>query len=265
MDNFYKDLGNKIKTAREECGLTQVKFAKMLNINRTSLSQIEKGERKITADETALVSKFLNIPLNILLDQNKDMQVFLEKEDQPESAGMPEREIRIHVPQKKFNKFREVLLYILNKVGSRPNVGETVIYKLLYFTDFNYYEKYEEQLIGATYQKNNYGPTPKEFRKIVGEMEGKDLEKVHSKYFDYPQTKYLPRREANLDLLNARELELINKVLNKFADMTAKEISDYSHNDVPWLTTAYGDIINYESVFYRTPEYSVRTYSEEDF
>ena len=62
-------------------------------------------------------------------------------------------------------------MYVLSKVGSKPNVGESVLYKLLYFIDFNYYEKYEEQLIGATYIKNHYGPTPIEFVKIVEDME----------------------------------------------------------------------------------------------
>jgi hypothetical protein len=56
-------------------------------------------------------------------------------------------DIRISVPQKNLKNFKEALLYILNKVGSKPNVGETVIYKLLYFVDFDYYEKFEEQFI----------------------------------------------------------------------------------------------------------------------
>jgi hypothetical protein len=77
---------------------------------------------------------------------------------------------RISIPQKNLKKFEQVLLYILCKVGSKPNIGETVIYKLLYFIDFNFYEKYEEQLIGATYIKNQYGPTPKEFIKVVDTM-----------------------------------------------------------------------------------------------
>ena len=77
-----------------------------------------------------------------------------------------EPQIRISDPQKNLEKFKEVFLYILNKVGSKPNIGETVIYKLLYFIDFNFYEKYEEQLIGAAYLKNRFGPTPVEFKKI---------------------------------------------------------------------------------------------------
>jgi hypothetical protein len=44
--------------------------------------------------------------------------------------------------------------------------------------------------------------------------------------------------------------------------MNAAQISDYSHNDVPWLTAEEGKIIEYEAVFYRTPVYSVREYSE---
>ncbi|GAJ05638.1 unnamed protein product, partial [marine sediment metagenome] len=44
----------------------------------------------------------------------------------------------------------------------------------------------------------------------------------------------------------------------------ATEISNYSHKDVPWLTTNNGEIIDYESVFYRTKPYSVRTYIEEN-
>ena len=81
------------------------------------------------------------------------------------AAGPPELKshnasIRISVPQKNVEKFKQVFLYLLEQVGSKQNIGETVIYKLLYFIDFNFFERYEEQCIGATYQKNHYGPTP---------------------------------------------------------------------------------------------------------
>ncbi|MDP2363098.1 MAG: Panacea domain-containing protein, partial [Ignavibacteria bacterium] len=171
--------------------------------------------------------------------------------------------IRISVPQKNLKKFKEVLLYILNKVGAKPNIGETVLYKILFYIDFDYYERYEEQLIGATYIKNHFGPTPKEFVKIVEKMENdKELMRVKDKYFSHPQTKYLPLREPDLSVVSGREIELIDEVLNKLSDMNANQISEYSHNDVPWLTTDEGKVIPYESVFYRTPPYSVRNYSE---
>ena len=166
---------------------------------------------------------------------------------------------RKSVPQKDLNKFKQVLLYILCKVGSKPNIGEAVIYKLLYFIDFNFYEKYEDQLIGATYIKNHHGPTPKEFIKIVGEMiEKNEIVKVKGKYFNFPQTKYLPLIPPDLTQLKAHELKVIDDVLNQLSDMNAKQISQYSHEDVPWVTASKGEAIDYETVFYRTSCYSVR-------
>jgi hypothetical protein len=35
-------------------------------------------------------------------------------------------------------------------------------------------------------------------------------------------------------------------------------MEDYSHQDVPWIGVDYLQVIDYEAVFYRTPEFSVR-------
>jgi hypothetical protein len=94
-------------------------------------------------------------------------------------------------------------------------------------------------------------------------ISNKELECVQSKYFNFPQRKYLPHRASNLSQLTAEELQLIDDVLNKLSNMTAAEISGYSHGDVPWITTPNGEKIDYESVFYRTAPYSVREYDNE--
>ena len=150
---------------------------------------------------------------------------------------------------------------ILDRVGSKPNIGETVIYKLLYFIDFDFYEMYEEQLIGAAYQKNTYGPTPVQFAKIVEAMIAHgEIERTKREYHGYPQMRYSPLREPDLSMLRGHEIKVIDKVLNRLSDMNAAQISEYSHGDIPWLTTDDNAIIEYESVFYRTPQYSVRSY-----
>lgn len=264
MDIFYKKLAKKIKTIREKIGFSQEDLAKKLGVSRVAISQIENGKRKLKAEEILKLSKIFNISTDALLEDKEDIEIILEKPKKQKQTGK-RKQMRINVPQKNLKKFKEVLLYILAKVGSKPNIGESVLYKLLYFIDFNYYEKYEEQLIGATYIKNNYGPTPKEFIKIIEDMEkNKEIVKVEGKYFQYPQRKYLPLRMPDLSILKANELKMIDDVLDKLSDMNATQISEYSHKDVPWLTTEDGEIIEYESVFYRTPEYSVRAYNEED-
>jgi transcriptional regulator with XRE-family HTH domain len=260
-NEVYLKLGRRIKALRDQLGMSQQRLADLLGISRPIISQIENGERKTCTDELIKLSKAFNVSIESLLNLKTEPEVVLQ-ETKKKKKKKPL--FRINVPEKNLEKFKEVLLYILNKVGSKPNIGEAVIYKLLYFIDFDFYERYEEQLIGATYIKNNYGPTPIEFKKIVDKMiENKEIEKVESKYFNYPQTKYLPLRKPDLTQLKASEIQMIDDVLSKLSDMNAAQISDYSHNDVPWLTTEEEGIIEYEKVFYRTLPYSVREYSED--
>jgi transcriptional regulator with XRE-family HTH domain len=255
------NIGQRIKELRVKVGMSQQRLAEILGVSRPTISQIENDERKIFADELIKLSETFNTSVDNLLNIEKSPQIILEES---KSRRKTRQIIRINVPQRNINKFKEVLLYVLNRIGSKPNVGETVIYKLLYFIDFDFYEKYEDQLIGATYLKNRYGPTPIEFKKLVEKMiREKEITKIKSEYFQYPQTKYLPLRKADLSELRASEIEIINDVLKRLSDMSAAQLSEYSHNDVPWLTTDEGKAIEYESVFYRTSDYSVREYDKD--
>src|SRR3990167_2730596 len=256
MMSIYEKIGHRIKMLREKTGMSQNMLSQKMDISRPAVSQIESGERKISADELQKLSHVFRVSVDDLLNPVKEPEVHLHKGKEWKTA---KPKMRISVPQKNLEKFKEVLLYILNKVGSKPNIGETVLYKLLYFIDFDFYEKHEEQLIGATYIKNKFGPTPVEFLKIVKKMEDdKELVKVKNKYFQYDQTKYLPRRSPDLNKLSALELAHVDEVLNRLSDKTAKELSDYSHSDTPWQVHQPGEIISYESVFYRDQEHSVK-------
>lgn len=259
---IYGKIGHRIKDLREKAEMSQDALAQKMKLPRPAISQIESGSRKIATDELVRFSQVFHVPVDDLINPGKEPEVRLQ-EEKTERASKPQ--MRISVPQKNLQKFKEVLLYILNKVGAKENIGETVIYKLLYFIDFDFYEKYEEQLIGATYIKNKYGPTPVEFVKIVEKMiRDEEIEKVKSEYFKLQQTKYLPLRKPDMTKLLANEIEVIDDVLNRLSEMNASQISAYSHNDAPWMTTADGGAIEYESVFYRTPPYSVRAYAEEN-
>ncbi|MDB9741391.1 Panacea domain-containing protein [Akkermansiaceae bacterium] len=170
--------------------------------------------------------------------------------------------VRINIPQKNIEKFKQVLLYLLQKVGARPNVGQTVLYKLLYFIDFDYYEKHEEQLMGLTYIKNTYGPTPREFKAVVDEMisEG-SIDEVKAKHFALQQRKYLPVVSPDLSKLSGQELAMIDSVIHRYGDCSATQISELSHEDTPWQIAKDKENIEYEYAFYRSERFSVREYS----
>ncbi len=258
-------IGKKIRELRENLGMSQEELAVAVGLTRPIISQIESGVRKVSADELPGFSHALNASVEQLLGTEPLPLVSVAKESRAQyNARTAPEGIRICVPRKNLNKFREVLLYILDKVGGKPNIGEAVIYKLLYFIDFDFYEKFEEQLIGATYIKNHYGPTPVEFKVVVDEMiQNGEVVKVKGKYFNYPQKKYLAIRRPNLDVLSGREIKHIDDILARLSDKNAKEMENYSHNDIPWKTAEYGKPLSYESVFYRDEHYSVRNYEDE--
>lgn len=255
-------IGKRIRELREQHEMSQQELADRIELSRPAISEIESDSRKVSAEELVALAGVFRVSVDYIVGLEGKPRVTLQRST---SNKKKPPELRINVPQRNVDKFKEVLIYILNKVGAKPNIGETVLYKLFYFIDFDYYEKYEEQLIGATYIKKRFGPLPVEFQELVSDMvKAKQVVKIQKPYFDYQQKKYLPLRRPDLSKLTAREIAHIDDVLNRLSDMSGKQISEYSHNDIPWRTTDQGKRIEYESVFYRTPEYSVRGYEDDE-
>jgi len=256
-------LGKFILEQRKKHNLTQEFLASKIGVSRPTYVQIEQSKRDITISEAKKLADVFGIDFNDFIKGNVSSTT-AEIKKIKKKIKEEKQEMRISIPQKNLEKFKEVLLYVLSKVGGKSNVGEVVIYKLLYFIDFDFYEKFEEQLVGATYIKNHYGPTPVEFKAVVDDMiRVGEIVKVEGKYFNYPQRKYLAVRRPNLDALSGREIEHIDDVLARLSDKNAKEMENYSHEDIPWKTAEDGKPLSYESVFYRDEHYSVRNYEDE--
>ena len=256
-----KQIGQRIAELRKMKGLSQEDLSKSVKISRPSLAQIELGNRSVDILELQKLSQILGFSLDDFMSKNFSASQELSVK---EEKGSKKREERISVPTLQVNKFKNVLLYILERCAGKPNVGETVLYKLLYFSDFNYYELYEEHLTGAKYRKLPYGPVPQKMDTIINQMiDKKQLQRVKTNYHGYPQTRYLPLEKADLTELRASEKEVIDRVIEQMSDWSASAISDYSHKDMPWLASKEGEEINYELAFYRDAPFSVRNYGDE--
>lgn len=256
-----KQIGQRITELRKIKGLSQEDLAKSIKISRPSLAQIELGNRSVDVLELQRLSLVLGFSLDDFMSKgfsaNEDVGGKIE-------IKTKKAEERISVPSLKVGKFKNVLLYILERCAGKPNVGETVLYKLLYFSDFNYYELYEEHLTGAKYRKLPYGPVPQKLDTIIGQMMGEgQIKRIKTEYFDKMQTRYIPLAKADLTELRASEKEVIDKVIEQLSDWSAAAISNYSHKDMPWLASKEGEEINYELVFYRDAPFSVRNYGDE--
>jgi len=255
--------GKFIQQQRAKRDMTQEYLASELGISRPTYMQIERGERELTISEAKRLAEIFDIPFDNFLEGKGNAKTVVRIEGKKKQKQETKGEIRISVPQEKAEKFEQTLLYIIAKIGGKPNIGQTVLYKLLYFIDFDYYEKFEEQLIGAKYIKNHYGPTPVMFAKFIERLEkqGK-VEKIKSKFYKHEQTKYLvnPNEKLNLSALSAQELAHIDWEIDRLGDLTATQISALSHLDTPWVSAKDREPLEYEHVFYRPEETSVREY-----
>lgn len=252
-------IGQRLTDLRKRRGFSQSDLAKAVKMSRSSLAQIELGNRSVNILELQRLSMVLGFSLDDFVsgDFGKDQNIESPMTKEPKTE-------RISVPLIKVDKFKNVLLYILEKCAGKPNVGETVLYKLLYFSDFNYYELYEDHLTGANYRKLPFGPVPQKLDAILQQMIADDqLQRVKTEYHGFPQTRYLPLEKSNLTALKASETEVIDRVIEQFSDWSATAISNFSHKDIPWLASKEGEDIDYELAFYREAPFSVRNYGDE--
>jgi transcriptional regulator with XRE-family HTH domain len=256
-----KQIGQRITELRKMKGFSQEELSKKIKMSRPSLAQVELGNRGIDILEFQKLAMVLEFSLDSFMSENF---IINKQEVFKKDIKAKKIEERISVPKLNIDKFKNVLLYILEKCAGKPNVGETVLYKLLYFSDFNYYELYEEHLTGAKYRKLPYGPVPQKLDILINQMiDKKQLQRIKTDYHGYPQTRYLPLEKSDLTKLKASEKEIMDKVIEQFSDWSAAAISSYSHKDMPWLASKEGEEINYELAFYRDAPFSVRNYGDE--
>lgn len=262
LELSQKQISRQIIKLRKTKGLSQDDLAKSIGMSRPSLAQIELGNRNIDVFELFRLSQVLGFSLDEFMSPDFKTEEVLQHE---KPTAEDKSVLRISIPDLNVSKFKNVLLYILERCAGKPNIGETVLNKLLYFCDFNFYELYEEHLTGASYKKLPYGPVPQKLDAIINQLiESGQLKRIKTEYHGFPQTRYVPLEKPDLTQLSAAEKTVIDNVIQQMSDWNANKISDYSHKDMPWLATADGDFISYNLAFYRELPYSVRVYDEED-
>jgi len=233
----HEEIGLKVKKLRIGNDCSQQELADVLTLPRSSISKIESGERALTTTELLKLSSFFRIAIDDIFEIN-----LLDKSNAPEFNR---------------NKFRELILYIASRCGAKPNVGKTVLYKLSYFSDFDFYELYGRPLTGMSYRKIAHGPAPIKFEEVLDEMiKNDEIRMFDTEYKGKNQIRFIPTNKDGS--LTTEERQVVNNVISRLSDMNATQISNYSHDDAPWLLTTDKEIIDYISVYNRSQDYSVR-------
>lgn len=148
-------------------------------------------------------------------------------------------------------KFRELLLYVAEKCADDPKFGATKLNKILFFSDFMAYGLFGKSITGATYQRLDYGPAPKQLLPAQQAMRNAGEAAVALKRLGMRVQKRLTAlRESNLSAFNGREIALVDHVIEQLRNRNATEVSLLSHvASIGWQVAADHEAIPYSTVF----------------
>ena len=163
------------------------------------------------------------------------------------SVGLLSTEVLMGVEYNE-SKFVELVLYVADRLRGDQAGGATKLNKVLYFADFAHVRRTGRPITGAEYQKLDRGPAPRRLvpvrRRLV---ECGEAEVVREDFLGYEQHRLVPLRPADLSVFDADELATIDKVLADLESLTAKQVSDLSHEEPGWQLSDDGQIIPYET------------------
>ena len=160
----------------------------------------------------------------------------------------------------KFNKkeYVKLLIYILSNCYDKPHVGKTVLLNTLYFADFNHYEIYNDSITHETYLKSKKGVQSKHFEKITNELIKKDhLFFRKEAYYHRTLHKYYLTKIPNINF-SKEKLLIINSTINELITKNATTIMKHTKDDPPYKIAKLNEELDYENVYYRNPNYSIR-------
>lgn len=251
-----------IKEIREKYELSQRSFAKLLNWGDKTIRRYENGAVQDKAHNSLLV--FLREPENMhyYLENNKielserqlnNLSEVVVQLQNKEGYGTARSLLKYWQKIKPceengfksfdYEKFCGMVLFFANK---NEKILKTKLMKLLNYADMIFYKENGVSISGSRYLHFQFGPVPEKYDFIFGEMDIDNIAHIEVEYENgYEKHEIVPDAKVENNLFTPKEIDVMERVYNKFVDYGSSEISDYSHKEKGYKETKMGEIISY--------------------
>ncbi|MFM2255137.1 MAG: hypothetical protein RLZZ47_626 [Bacteroidota bacterium] len=259
------DFGKRLKSLRKKHSFSQGDMANILEISRTSYLAIEQGKRDVGLVEIQKIASAFQMDIEVLIHGGIGSEMRYESVENVRVLG--DVEVEYSKPQLKFDrvKCREVVLYLIESCARYSNALETLIPKLMYLSDFAYYENHEGFLSTCTYKKLPFGPLPDHLSELLEEMAlSGEIVKIKVEKNGEVQNKLFPLRAVDLTLLKASEMVIMNDMVQLYGRFPTSDLVELLHKDLPMKVTGMGETIKFDLTFYREFPFAYRIYGEGD-
>jgi hypothetical protein len=165
-------------------------------------------------------------------------------------------------------KLKELIVYISSKCASDPKYGKTKLNKILFFSDFLYYQKKLKPISEVKYRHLPYGPVPDDIDKLIKTMLGKDIDVAYVTSGRYTKHKFFAKREADLSSFEPAMIAHVDSIIEDVCgenSMTGTQLSDLTHEEsIGYIVTSQGQEIPYSTVFLKDKRYQKATVWEKE-
>ncbi len=251
-----------IKRIREQYGLSQRSFAKLLNWGDKTIHRYENGAIQDRVHNSLLL--FLREPENmrtylleneVTIDEKQKARLLetverLEQTTEYRTGRHFFELLSSSIPSEEngfksfdYDKFCAMVLFFAHK---NVELLKTKLMKLLNYSDMIFYKENGISISGLKYAHLPYGPVPDHFEMLLGKMAEDHIAHINILYDGaYEKHQVVPEQDIPEGGLTDLELNVLERVYEKFKDFGSSDISDYSHKEKGYQSTKEGEIISY--------------------
>lgn len=247
---------------RNKYDLSQRAFATLTGIGVASIARYETGQIPTNANNELLKSirDDFRIVQNLFVQNGSDLSEknqeklkvklnrIIKENETVEVVEFVERRAKYNSPSIysgykvfDFDKFKHLVLYFSEQINY---LSKTKLNKLLFYSDFKFFQEETVSITGLTYQHDYYGPVPKDFELLYAALE--ESEDIDWRLFPSAQGEYIENKTTfNSDLFTKEEIETLHTVLKSFEKDNAHVVSEKSHEEQAYIETQMKEKIPY--------------------
>ena len=157
-------------------------------------------------------------------------------------------------------KFAELVLLVADRLRADIAGGATKLNKVIFFAEFAHVRRTGRSITGVEFQKLPHGPAPRRLRPVRDALvRCGAAQMVHEEHLGFVTARLVPLRAADVSLFSDEELETIDGVIEDLSGMTARQVSQLSHDEAGWRLVEEGETIPYEAALVGAPQVSTPT------
>ena len=251
----------KIVELRHSLKLSQDLFAKIIGCAKKTLISYEKGTAIPNDNYLIIIKCLIAKPDTIITLVNANKEQFTNREynkiqnnfEKYSSNNIKNLYSDVDFIPSEYNGYTRCdIVKIINMIlfFSNSCILKTKLFKEMFYADFMYYKMVGASITGLEYAKLPFGPVPNDYSKIIEICCKENLIDYGITYkLDLEYHEIKAKKDIDLSVFSEKELNILNKVKNFFADFSSKKIEDFSHKEKGYIETKDYQNISYDYAF----------------